>query len=365
MTYESANNAILPALDDISIKIYKTILDDYSEAANAVIKEMATMWAGAKNVAPDDMYNYAIQYNRLDKMLDEIEAQYIKYSKLAGEKVADNSFAMINESFYRHQYQLTFFTGSQNVALDFITINPFIVEASVYGTVESWKEINNKAVEKIYGSAGRYMPQNGTLTELLVKNRVEEVAKIRSTISSAIIRGESYKETSNLINNIIGAGRIQRGEVDASGAKYKSLRIARTEGTRNYNAGGYANTQWAKSEGVEVKRQWLATLDGRTRDTHGALDGKFEDENGQWTLTGKKTSYPGQVDGFNCRCTVIDRIEGVEIESRRGKVKYIDENGKETWKSEVFSWTDYATWAGKNGLKQNNNGAFYAPKSKG
>lgn len=357
MTYESANKYIITELDAISQKIYRKILDDYSEAANAILKEMAVMWAGATSVKPEDMYNYAIQYNRLDKMLDEIEKQYAKYSKLAGEKVAENSFAMINESFYRHQYEITFFTGSQNVGLSFSAINPYLVEASIYGTIESWQKIQSDAFKKIYGSPNNYFPQNGTLTELLVKNRAQEIAQIRTTISSALIRGESYKDTSNLINDIIGQSRINNGEIEASGAKYKSLRIARTEGTRNYNAGSYANTQYAKSKGVEIKRQWLATLDTRTRDTHQALDGKFEDENGQWTLNGQKTSYPGIVDGFNCRCTVVNRIDGVPIEERMGR-------NPVTGKNEVFSWTDYAGWAEKNGLKQKENGAWYMPDKK-
>lgn len=359
MTYENANKQIITDVDKLSLNIYKQILDDYSEASNSIIKEMATLWANAKNVKPEDMYNFAIQYNRLDKMLDEIEKEYIKYSKLAGEKVADNSFLTINESFYRHQYMLDFFTGSDKVQLTFSAINPYIVEASIYGTIESWQKIQSEAIAKIYGNPQSYFPQNGTLTELLVKNRVEEVAKIRQTISSAIIRGESYKDTSNLVKDIIGEGAIKNGEVVASGAKFKALRIARTEGGRNYNAGSYANTQVAKSQGLEVKRQWLATLDGRTRDTHQTLDGKFEDENGLFHADGESADYPQHFGvaslDINCRCTVIDRIEGVELESRRGK----DKDGK----SKVFEWINYPEWAEKNGLKKNSNGAYYYEKN--
>jgi hypothetical protein len=365
LTYEQSAKSIVPIIDDISQGVYKLVLDDYSDAAKSILDKMARMWANAKNVAPEDMVNYAIQYNRLEKMLEDVEKDYMRYAKLAGEKTADNSFNAINESFYRHQYQLDFFTGSDAVKLQFGAINPYLVETSVYGTIESWQKIQNKAFEKIYGNPGKYYPQQGTLTQLLAEKATQEVAQIRGSISSSLIRGESYKDASKAIADIIGKYTTKNGAIDqASGIMYKSLRIMRTEGTRNLNGGSYAMTQYARSEGVGIKRQWIASLDIRTRDSHVALDGKFEDENGLWYIGGDSADYPGRFglasNSVNCRCAVIDRIEGVELDQRRGRVLKIDPvTGKEKWVNEVFDWKDYPTWAKDNGLTQNEYGAWH------
>lgn len=356
MTYEQGQKSIITEIDALSIRVYEKVLDDYSDAARAILDEMAKLWAGAKDVKPDDMYNYAIQYNRLEKMLQEIEKQYAYYSNLIGKKVADNSLLSINEAYYRNQYQLQFFSGAKNIDLTFSAINPWLVESSIYGTAESWQKIQTDAFKKIYGNPNRYVPQNGTLTSLLTKNASDEIANIRSSISSSLIRGESYREAAVNIKNIIGNFEKTKHGIEASGAMYKSLRIMRTEGNRNLNAGSYAQTQYAKSEGIEIKRQWLATLDGRTRDSHQALDGKFEDKDGLFHIGTDSASYPGNFgtakNSINCRCTVIDVIPGVDLDERRGQ------------DGEVFSWKNYDEWAENNGLKQNQDGAWYMPTKK-
>lgn len=59
--------------------------------------------------------------------------------------------------------------------------------------------------------------------------------------------------------------------------------------------------------GIELKKQWLATLDGRTRHSHAKLDGETIDTNKTFSNGCK---YPGDPDGvaeeiYNCRCTLI------------------------------------------------------------
>ncbi|MDY0144045.1 MAG: phage minor head protein, partial [Bacteroidales bacterium] len=86
-----------------------------------------------------------------------------------------------------------------------------------------------------------------------------------------------------------------------------SKTIARTEVLSANNAGtvfGY------KQSGVVEKKEWLATPDGRTRDSH-------SDMNGEVVLVDKDFSngleFPGDPSGapeeiINCRCTTIPVI---------------------------------------------------------
>ena len=93
--------------------------------------------------------------------------------------------------------------------------------------------------------------------------------------------------------------------------KWRAELIARTESCTTMNAG---SNELYKAEGVESK-EWVATLDDRTRDSHLLMDGvvvpiteKFEvpatsQSEGAWM------DYPGDASApasetCNCRCTM-------------------------------------------------------------
>jgi uncharacterized protein with gpF-like domain len=97
----------------------------------------------------------------------------------------------------------------------------------------------------------------------------------------------------------------------AEDKKWRAMLIARTESCSTVNAG--ANELY-KAEGVQMK-EWIATLDDRTRDAHLVMDGvvipinnKFEvpatsQSEGAWMdYAGDPTAPVGQV--ANCRCTI-------------------------------------------------------------
>ena len=75
--------------------------------------------------------------------------------------------------------------------------------------------------------------------------------------------------------------------------------------------------------GIELEQEWLATLDGRTRHSHRQMDGQHV-KVGEVFSNGCK--YPGDPDGpgreiWNCRCTLIPRIEGVDNTSAHANSK--------------------------------------------
>ena len=66
--------------------------------------------------------------------------------------------------------------------------------------------------------------------------------------------------------------------------------------------------------GIKMVQVWMATLDGRTRDSHRHMDGERRE-------VGKKFSngcrYPGDPQGapgeiYNCRCTLVAEVEGAD-----------------------------------------------------
>nr|DAW21316.1 MAG TPA: minor capsid protein [Caudoviricetes sp.] len=115
-----------------------------------------------------------------------------------------------------------------------------------------------------------------------------------------------------------------------------AVRNARTATTAAECAGRIDTYQKAKSMGIKIKQQWLATLDGKTRHEHRMLDGQTVDIGEPFEVGGYKIRYPGDPSApgyliYNCRCTMIsvDKFHDPNAPraSKLGKVSY------EEWKA--------------------------------
>lgn len=86
--------------------------------------------------------------------------------------------------------------------------------------------------------------------------------------------------------------------------------VARTETMRASNAGGF---QLYKDWGV-ARKEWLATGDNRTRDSHRAANGQIVSIDEPFTVGGSPMMYPGDpgapiAEFANCRCTTVPVFE--------------------------------------------------------
>lgn len=122
--------------------------------------------------------------------------------------------------------------------------------------------------------------------------------KITSAITQGVLQGESIPEIAQRIATV--------GYMDMRNA----TKAARTAMTCAQNMGRIKSYRRAEAMGIELKKMWIATLDGRTRDTHRQLDGVAigtdeEFDNG--------LLYPADPSGdaaevSNCRCTLIAQV---------------------------------------------------------
>ena len=157
---------------------------------------------------------------------------------------------------------------------------------------------------------------------------------LASQLTQGVLLGESIPKL---------AKRVQR----VTGSNYAAaVRTARTAVTGAENAGRVRSYGLARAMGIKLRKEWLATLDGRTRHTHRKLDkakapdpGKFE--NG--------CRFPGDPQGpyseiCNCRCTLVPAIDG------------IDQDGAERW-SRLPPGMTYEQWkAGKPVYRHDSSG---------
>ena len=87
---------------------------------------------------------------------------------------------------------------------------------------------------------------------------------------------------------------------------YRTEMIVRTETIRAANASANAlyGTWGAK------RKEWLATMDNRVRDTHAAINGKHIAIDAKFDVGGSALRFPGDPEGsgsetINCRCTLL------------------------------------------------------------
>ncbi len=95
-----------------------------------------------------------------------------------------------------------------------------------------------------------------------------------------------------------------RGTADLN----RSMRIARTEGHRVQCKADLNCAYRARQMGCDTVKQWNATLDGKTRDSHAAIDKEWKELEEPFS---NGLMYPGDPKGkaaevINCRCSLDD-----------------------------------------------------------
>lgn len=131
------------------------------------------------------------------------------------------------------------------------------------------------------------------------KDKAWNQGVIANAVTQAVIQGESIDKL---------AARLAR---DTASTDMKAMtRYARTAMTAAQNSGRIESMHRAEEMGLFVRKQWMATLDRRTRDAHRLLDGQeqdidkpFKSEFGDIMYPGDPAASPANV--YNCRCTLI------------------------------------------------------------
>lgn len=152
---------------------------------------------------------------------------------------------------------------------------------------------------------------------------------ITQQITQGIIQGEALDTIAN---------RLQR----VTTANFNSARThARTAMTGAQNAGRIESYHQAERLGIELQKEWRATLDNHTRHSHAMLDGQrvpvdaaFQSELGEIRFPGDPNARPANV--YNCRCTLV---------SYNPKYPPKNEKRRDNITGDVIPFTTYAEWA--------------------
>ena len=146
--------------------------------------------------------------------------------------------------------------------------------------------------------------------------------QISAAITAGIIQGKSIDHIADDLQSRIET--LNRAS---------AIRTARTAITNAQNAGTLASMKRLAALGVEVQKEWMATLDSRTRESHRNLDGERRELDERFS---NGLMYPGASGSakevYNCRCTMVSYLP-----------KYDSEDEPRVTYSE---WTEYKKASG-------------------
>lgn len=161
---------------------------------------------------------------------------------------------------------------------------------------------------------------------------------ITAEMTSGILQGESIGKLADRFMNITDANRVS------------AIRNARSFCTAAENAGRQDGYEAAERMGIKgLRKQWLATLDGRTRHSHRELDRKTVGIHEKFhSSLGSEMRYPGDKEGakpgdfYNCRCTMVtleksgivaEPLERTARNPETGEWENISEMSYKEWES--------------------------------
>ena len=198
---------------------------------------------------------------------------------------------------------------------------------------------NEDAVQKLINDDPKMLPEWRIDEE---KDYIWNRQKVENAITQGIIQGESVDQIADRLANVLKSTNMN-----------KMRMFARTAMTGAQNAGRQKQFEDAVARGIKIQKQWIATLDDRTRDTHQHLDGQtvpVDESFHVGTKTGQESiRYPGDPNAapalvYNCRCTMKSVFNG--INDRQGARRaYRDENGVRTsYQVNGMTYLEWKKW---------------------
>lgn len=169
-----------------------------------------------------------------------------------------------------------------------------------------------------------------------------------------------YKWNSEQINKALLSGILQGKSIDRLADGYMevmgrnrnaAVRNARTSVTSAQNAGRLESYDRAEKMGIAIEKQWISTLDNRTRDSHIDLDGETVPYDEGFS---NGLMYPGDPDGdpsevYNCRCTMRAILPGINDDAEMARA-YKEETGHREYEEDGTPKTlKNTTYSGKGG----------------
>ncbi len=298
----------------------KEVQQSLLDSEEAALKELEAQYARALRDINEKVKGFQADIDLLDQALSQDGLDDAARALLQSQK---------RSKVYQQQYQKAL-QGQVSGILDklhgdnYATIEGYLKGCYDDGYIGTMYDIAKQGVPVI-APIDQAAAVKAILTDSKVSNGLYnalgvDVAKLKKTITQEISRGIAsslpYRDIARNIGNVSGAP-LSRAKT-----------IARTEGHRIQQMSTVDAQQAAKAKGADVVKQWDATLDGRTRDSHRRVDGEIRELDEKFS---NGLMFPGDPNGsaaevVNCRCTSNTRARWAlgeeELQTLKDRAEY-------------------------------------------
>lgn len=317
-------------------------------------KRLSSIYSRAEKTVQKKMADYA-------KSIDEKSAELLQAYKDAETEDEKRKAKKAYIRFYRKVVKSKEFVSlSANVADDLYKAN---VEASAYINSQTpsiyalnYNYINAEMAKDIDG----FKPQEITNTEAekysgytqQTVDKKKDTAWNKDNLKKSVISGSLL---------LLGASAIMKRSANSAVEKNRNSASMHSEGmgTDAENKARLDGMYRASDIGVKIQKQWRATLDNRTRDSHRSLDSETIDLDATFANGLKYPREPGGAlsEICNCRCRLryVTSYTKYETRSARlGEVKgsYKKDSsfrGTKSIEIENMSYAEWMEWRKRNG----------------
>lgn len=300
-------NKQLKKMEKYLRKMYSTSLEEIQEKWDLFMHEME------KRISDiDEKIKYAVMQN------DKKEIEHLEYERkrlmqnmTLGDKHYKEMVRQTSERISKVNEDALAYINGKIPKIYTINYNQFATD-SKYVKGYQFELIDEYTVKYMIDNDVDFMPKK-------VIDRHRDIAwnkkMINSQVMQGILQGESIAKISKRLENVVGMN------------KNSAIRNARTMTTNAECGGRQESYRKAVSDGIIMKKTWIATKGARTkpRDWHADLNGKtvevdeyFENEYGKIMFPGDPQSHP--CNRYNCRCSIKSKIIGFR---KGGKINYV------------------------------------------
>lgn len=240
--------------------------------------------------------NHFMMGKNWEAMRDTLTEDLVNADKIASKMINESLINVYAENANYEAYQIE---KDANVGLSF----------SLY---------DKKAVENLLSENPNFIP---AVNPKIPMDERWNRQHITSEMLQGIMQGESIPKIANRMATVVGM------------EKNSAIRNARTYTTSVENKAKMDRYEEAEEMGIDLEKEWMATLDERTRESHRELDGERVANDEPFS---NGLMYPADPSGdpaevYNCRCRIVPRIKGRQYD-RSGRANKLGDMSYEEWK---------------------------------
>lgn len=260
------------------------------------------------------VYNQSLKdiTQKANALQEEIYKIQDKYNSIEDEQERETLKSMERSKVYQKQYQDSLKTQVNGILdkmhqKEFKTVNEYLNECYDKSFTGNMYVLHGEGIPLIVPidqeKVVRAVQINSKINKGLYSRLGEDVdllkRKITAQISRGVATGMSYSQMAQQL-----AGYTKIGYNNA-------VRITRTEGHRIQQESTMDACYAARERGADVVKQWDATMDANTRESHQMVDGEIRELDEKFS---NGLMYPGDPSGnaaevINCRCILLQRAK--------------------------------------------------------